>query len=503
MSKFLMGLVEDQKAAYKALGEGRTQEILAEKLANTPESEREAEFSKLKTEAETQAREEKLIEDFSDDQKEDFENLNEAEQKALLDDLEVADLENRADVFSAEKLTERKNTRLDDVTDEQKKEFEELSAEQKETVLEELKDVVPEEREATFSDVRFKIRKNDILSRISSENQTEFEDLNKKEQELLLDKLEPISPDDRESEFENQKDIVTAASTVKVATVDTTEGKPESEKLAEDIENLEGLTPEQKEKIKELSPEEQKALIAKLKATPVDEREREFAELKAEVKRESGKNMSKGALNSASKTTREGIDKVKDAVLEFPPVQALMTGLGILEGIAEFFSDKPHPNFCFNVHFIPNSLSLALLAQPLGWNFQEVSGIEYSMDTEKIQEGGENRFEHRVPARTSHGNLVLKRAMKTRGITTALTEWCVDSVERDLSKRIRTADVLVSLLGTNPYASFLTDSSVPISVWHFRNAYPVRWKMGDFNAQSGEILIEEIELCYSYFTRKL
>jgi 16S rRNA C967 or C1407 C5-methylase (RsmB/RsmF family) len=175
MSKFLMGLAEDQKAAYKALGEGRTQEILAEKLANTPESEREAEFSKLKTEAETQAREEKLIEDFSDDQKEDFENLNEAEQKALLDDLEVADLENRADVFSAEKLTEIKSTRLDDVTDEQKKEFEELSAEQKETVLEELKDVVPEEREATFSDVRFKIRKNDILSRISSENQTEFD----------------------------------------------------------------------------------------------------------------------------------------------------------------------------------------------------------------------------------------------------------------------------------------------------------------------------------------
>src|SRR5690606_41130753 len=46
---------------------------------------------------------------------------------------------------------------------------------------------------------------------------------------------------------------------------------------------------------------------------------------------------------------------------------------------------------------------------PNDFRFQEVSGLTVSMEMETIKEGGENRFVHQLPVRSTYNALVLKR----------------------------------------------------------------------------------------------
>ena len=41
--------------------------------------------------------------------------------------------------------------------------------------------------------------------------------------------------------------------------------------------------------------------------------------------------------------------------------------------------------------------------------FQDVSGLSFEIETETFVEGGENRFEYKLPKRIKYPNLVLKR----------------------------------------------------------------------------------------------
>src|ERR1700752_1822982 len=59
--------------------------------------------------------------------------------------------------------------------------------------------------------------------------------------------------------------------------------------------------------------------------------------------------------------------------------------------------------------------------------FQSVSGINLSVpNSETYQEGGENRFTHRLPQRASFDNLSLKRGML---IGSQLIGWFKDALE--------------------------------------------------------------------------
>lgn len=118
--------------------------------------------------------------------------------------------------------------------------------------------------------------------------------------------------------------------------------------------------------------------------------------------------------------------------------------------------------------------------------FQEVSGLTSEIGTEEINEGGENRFTHRVPTRAKFPNLILRRglAMESR-----LIKWFDDAVDRLV---IEPADVLVSLLD---------EKHDPLVSWKIIGAYPVRWAISDFKAQENALVIETVELSYKYFRR--
>ena len=118
--------------------------------------------------------------------------------------------------------------------------------------------------------------------------------------------------------------------------------------------------------------------------------------------------------------------------------------------------------------------------------FQEVSGIEAEIGVQELKEGGENRFAHRLPQAAQYKNLVLKRGMLT---DSGLIQWFRDAVE---SFRFSPVTVKVSLLN---------EQSEPLCSWNFIKAYPVKWVVSPFDSSKNELVVETIELAYTYYTR--
>lgn len=120
--------------------------------------------------------------------------------------------------------------------------------------------------------------------------------------------------------------------------------------------------------------------------------------------------------------------------------------------------------------------------------FQEVSGISKELSLEEVACGGENRFKYRLPTVSASQNLVLKRALIPEG--SKLVDWCSDCINGGLTTSIQPHDVSVSLLSA--------DGSVCV-MWTFFNAYPVKYSISDLKSQENGLVIESMELAYTYF----
>lgn len=120
--------------------------------------------------------------------------------------------------------------------------------------------------------------------------------------------------------------------------------------------------------------------------------------------------------------------------------------------------------------------------------FQEVSGFSKETGIEEVTSGGENRFKYRLPIPTGSQNLVLKRALNVEG--SELIDWCKASIDGSLSVAIAPRNVMLSLLDANGTACVL---------WTFNNAYPVKYTVSELKSQESGLVIESIELAYTYF----
>ena len=118
------------------------------------------------------------------------------------------------------------------------------------------------------------------------------------------------------------------------------------------------------------------------------------------------------------------------------------------------------------------------------FEFQSVSGLTVSVDTEEIAEGGENRFKHKIPVRTKFPNLVLKRGLL---VNSEIISWCRSAME-DFD--FLPVDIVVKLLN---------EKHEPLLSWNVVHAYPVKWSISDFNAEENKLVIETLELNYNYF----
>ena len=119
--------------------------------------------------------------------------------------------------------------------------------------------------------------------------------------------------------------------------------------------------------------------------------------------------------------------------------------------------------------------------------FQSVTGLDVQIETDTIKEAGENRFEHVVPVRTKYSDLVLKRGVLHPG-QSDITKWCKKAFDEMSFKPI------------NLTVELLNELHEPLMVWKVIHAWPKSWKIGEMNAERGEVLIETFELNYNYFT---
>lgn len=117
--------------------------------------------------------------------------------------------------------------------------------------------------------------------------------------------------------------------------------------------------------------------------------------------------------------------------------------------------------------------------------FQTVSGLSVEFDFESLKEGGENRFEHKLPVRTKYADMVLKRGMLT---DSEVIKWFLAAF-RD--REFKPTDMSVILMN---------EKGVPLRTWNVAHAIPKKWLVSDFNSQESSLVVETMELTYRYFT---
>tara|TARA_R110002020_G_scaffold83108_3_gene205921 strand:- start:38078 stop:38524 length:447 start_codon:yes stop_codon:yes gene_type:complete len=127
------------------------------------------------------------------------------------------------------------------------------------------------------------------------------------------------------------------------------------------------------------------------------------------------------------------------------------------------------------------------ISEEIDTRFQEVTGLTATVGTEDVEEGGENRFVHKLPKGTSYDNLTLKRGIIKNS---KLLEWCRKAVEE------------LTFEPKNLLISLLNEDHEELYSWSVVNAYPIKWAFSGLNAESGELMIETMEFNYQYFNAK-
>jgi phage tail-like protein len=135
-------------------------------------------------------------------------------------------------------------------------------------------------------------------------------------------------------------------------------------------------------------------------------------------------------------------------------------------------------NFHFKVEFTLNEEGIDV-------RFQSVSGLDVTLDTEQVKEGGENRFEHVLPVRSKCSPLILKRGI-LKPSASGLTRWLQRAFNDEELEPMEYVTI-----------KLLNEEHEPLMLWTINNVWPRSWKIGELNAETGAVLIETLELNYN------
>jgi len=117
-------------------------------------------------------------------------------------------------------------------------------------------------------------------------------------------------------------------------------------------------------------------------------------------------------------------------------------------------------------------------------NFSKCSGLAGEVSVEEYQEGGENRFAHRFPTRTTFPNLVLNQGA---GPMPELWDWFYEFYVTGL---VAPRDGTVVLMST------IDGVLAPARVWAFTRGWPVKLTGPELDAQSSAVAIDSIEIAH-------
>lgn len=138
---------------------------------------------------------------------------------------------------------------------------------------------------------------------------------------------------------------------------------------------------------------------------------------------------------------------------------------------------NPPLGFRFGVVFLAGGLS----PNPLDILFQKVSGIGSTVETQPVQEGGQNLYTQALPKKIQYENLVLERGLL---------------IGSPLAQEFDAAMTLFKFKPASVLVSLFDQSRIPLASWLFHQAYPVRWSIGDLDATANSVVIEHLALTY-------
>ncbi len=123
-----------------------------------------------------------------------------------------------------------------------------------------------------------------------------------------------------------------------------------------------------------------------------------------------------------------------------------------------------------------------VVPNPLDVRFQRVSGLSARVDTQTLNEGGQNLYTHKLPTRIGYDNLTLERGFVVGSL---------------LNVEFNATMSLFKFAPSNVMVTLLDETGIPLAAWMFFKAYPVRWATADLNASDERVLIDTLELAYT------
>ncbi|KQV73505.1 phage tail protein [Nocardioides sp. Root122] len=117
--------------------------------------------------------------------------------------------------------------------------------------------------------------------------------------------------------------------------------------------------------------------------------------------------------------------------------------------------------------------------------FQEVTGLDSTIDVIEHREGGGNTSPHKLAGQTKHANIVLKYGMT---IDTQLFQWHKTVVDGAVDRR-------------NGSVVLLDRRGSEVARWNFVRAWPSKYTAPSLNAEASDVAIETVELVHEGLER--
>jgi phage tail-like protein len=119
--------------------------------------------------------------------------------------------------------------------------------------------------------------------------------------------------------------------------------------------------------------------------------------------------------------------------------------------------------------------------------FREVRGLEGSIKVHELTEGGNIGYTHKLPGEAQYPNLVLSKGITELG---SMWEWYA-MVSSGYPLRL------------NLSITILDNARLPVMWWNVTGAIPVKWTGPTFNASSGEVGVESLELAHQGISKPI
>jgi phage tail-like protein len=114
--------------------------------------------------------------------------------------------------------------------------------------------------------------------------------------------------------------------------------------------------------------------------------------------------------------------------------------------------------------------------------FIECSGIKATRDVLEVKEGGVNSYTHKLPGRTSFGNITLRKGIM---FSTKLWEWYIEGLS---DAKVTRRDITVV-----QYSSYF---NMPARWYNIKNAFPVEWDVSSMRSDSSTFAVESLTLAF-------